>query len=217
MNRKYTEEHIEFIRENIPGCPFKELTDMFNERFGLALTVSAMVSLANRYGLHNGRNTRFDNWLAPAGVEYRFPKGHVPHNKGKKGISYPGTEVTQFKKGNRPHNWVPIGSERITKNGYIQVKIQEGKFQRNWKGKHILIWEEANGPLPEGHVIIFGDGNNRNFNLDNLLLVSRKQLVRMNQKKLIQNDAKLTKTGVIIADIYNKIGERKKRRRSKGI
>lgn len=51
------------------------------------------------------------------------------------------------------------------------------------------------------------------FDPENLLLVSRAQLARMNQKGLIQNDVELTKTGIIIADIYNKIGERKKRTR----
>ena len=51
-----------------------------------------------------------------------------------------------------------------------------------------------------------------NFDPDNLILVSRKQLVRMNQRGLIHDDAELTKTGAIIADIYNKIGERKKKK-----
>jgi len=74
----------------------------------------------------------------------------------------------------------------------------------------VLIWERHNGPVPPGHVVIFGDGNRRNFDPGNLLLVSRKQLVRLNQRGLIQNNAELTKMGIIIADIHNKIGERKR-------
>lgn len=211
MNRKYNEEHIAFIAANITNRSFKELTEMFNERFRMDMTISAMISTADRYGLHNGRNTRFDNWLAPAGVRYRFSKGHVPTNKGKKGISHPGMEATQFKKGQMPHNYKPIGSERINGDGYVDIKIQDGKAQKNWRGKHILIWEKHHGqPVPEGHAVIFGDGNRRNFDPDNLILVSREQLVRMNQKNLIRNDAELTRTGVIIADICNKIGKRKK-------
>lgn len=92
--------------------------------------------------------------------------------------------------------------------GYVDIKIAD---PNKWKGKHILIWEELHGPVPKGHAVIFADGNNRNFDPENLLLVSRKQLVRMNQRGLIQNDAELTKTGVIIADIYNKIGEAKRK------
>lgn len=169
MNRKYTQEHIDFIATNIQGCPFKKLTDMFNKQFGMNLKASAIVSLSDRHGLHN------------------------------------------FKKGSKSWNCVPIGSERVNGDGYIDIKVDDGKLQKNWKGKHILIWEADNGPVPPGHVVIFGDGNNRNFNPDNLILVSRKQLVRLNQMSLIQGDAELTKTGIAIADICNKIGERKRK------
>ncbi|KJS85134.1 MAG: phage protein [Peptococcaceae bacterium BICA1-8] len=204
-NRKYTQEHIEYIAANITGRSFKEFTDMFNNRFGKTLRVSAMVSLADRHGLHNGIDAKFNKGHQPT----QFRKGMTPWNKGKKGTG--GWEPTQFKKGNKPANWVPIGTERVNTDGYVDIKIQDGKFQKNWRPKHLLIWEEHNGPVPKGHVVIFGDGNRRNFEPDNLLLVSRKQLVRLNQYKLIQNDAELTRTGIIMADIYSKIGERKKK------
>lgn len=212
MNRKYTDEHIEFIAKNIPGRPFTELTGIFNNRFGMALKVSAMIALAARHGLHNGRNTRFDNWLAPAGVKYRFPKGHVPANKGKKGISYPGMKATQFKKGHKPWNYKPVGTERINTDGYVDVKIAD---PNKWKAKHVLIWEEANGPVPRGYVLIFADGNKLNVALDNLLLVSRKQLAIINKCGLISGDAELTKAGVVVADVLLKIGERKRKDRGK--
>lgn len=64
--------------------------------------------------------------------------------------------------------------------------------------------------MPKGHAVIFGDGNRRNFELDNLILVSRAQLAILNKHNLIQMDAELTRTGVVIADIYKKIGEWKK-------
>lgn len=250
--RKYTPEHIEYLREITPGRYNNEITELFNKEFNMCVTENAIKTLRQRHrilltvpkvkkqytqeqldylkklseeGLFNSEitkrfNERFgtnktesaiQNIRAIYGIKtsarYYWEKGHIPWNKGKKGISYEGMKATQFKKGHKPHNWVPVGSERITPDGYVQIKVQEGKKQHNWKGKHILIWEAANGPVPKGHVIIFGDGNKRNFDLNNLLLVSRKQLVRLNQKNLIANDAELTKTGIIIADIYNKIGE----------
>lgn len=175
------------------------MTELLNKTFDTNYTHSQMKG----YYSHNKINS---------GTTGRFEPGIIPWNKGMKGVNFGGKE-TWFKKGTRPANWVPIGSERVNTDGYVDVKVADGQNQKNWKGKHILIWEERNGPVPLGHAIIFGDGNNRNFDPENLLLVSRAQLARLNQSGLIQNDTELTKTGIIIADILNKIGERKKKRK----
>ena len=199
VRKQYTEEQLDYLKElSEQGLFNAEITRMFNERFGTTRTENAIQNMRAKYQIKTSARNHWE-------------KGHPPWNKGKKGASYEGMKPTQFKKGNRPFNWVPIGSERITKDGYVQIKIREGMKQKNWRGKHILIWEEHNGPLPPGHAVIFGDGNHRNFDPANLVLVSRAQLVRMNQKGLIQDAAELTRMGVIIADIHNKIGERKKR------
>jgi len=201
MNRKYTQEHIDFLAANIQGCPFKDLTAKFNERFGRALSVTAVVSLTHNHGLHNGRDSRFNE----GNKATQFKKGFVPWNKGMKGVG--GWEPTQFKKGSLPWNYQPVGAERVNTYGYVDIKTAD---PNRWKGKHVLIWEAANGQVPDGHVVIFGDGDKRNFELENLILVSRKQLVRLNQNNLIKNNAELTKAGIIIADIHNRIGDRKR-------
>ena len=46
----------------------------------------------------------------PGMVRYQFQPGFTPWNKGLKGWSAPGVERTQFKRGNRPQTWVPVGS-----------------------------------------------------------------------------------------------------------
>lgn len=91
--------------------------------------------------------------------------------------------------------------------GYVMVKVAQGKNQKNWQYKHILLWEKHNGPVPLGHVLLFADGNKRNVCLENLMLITKKQMVRLNQLGLIKNDAELTRTGIVIADLTNKIGE----------
>ena len=198
----YSAEQINFIANNIKGRTYKELTDMFNERFGTKLRVCSMPSLACRNGLRNERDCRFNTGHEPT----QFKKGHIPFNKGKKGIG--GWEPTQFKKGSKPWNYKPVGTVRTNTDGYVEIKIAD---PNKWKAKHIILWEEANGPVPKGHVVIFADGDKQNVVLDNLILVSRRELVIMNKRGLIANSAELTKTGVVLADIYLKISERKKR------
>lgn len=90
---------------------------------------------------------------------FQFPKGHVPANKGRRGISYPGMEGTQFKKGNRPQTWVPVGSFRICE-GALQKKLNDnpGPNRARWFPVHRLMWEAAHGPVPPGHIVRFKPG-----------------------------------------------------------
>jgi hypothetical protein len=94
------------------------------------------------------------------GVAWRFPKGNVPFNKGRKGVSYPGMQETQFKPGQMPHNTHPIGAYRITKDGTLQRKISndKGSNSKRWRGVHELVWVEANGPIPPKHIVVFKPG-----------------------------------------------------------
>ncbi|MDA1742213.1 HNH endonuclease signature motif containing protein [Bacillus cereus] len=195
MKHFYTEAEKQFIADNIKGRTRKELCEMFNEYFNLNLGLNQITAYIKNNGLSSGINTR-------------FTKGQDSWNKGTKGICAGGIR-TQFKKGQKPHNYKPVGSERVNADGYVDVKIAD---PNKWKAKHRLLWEKENGPIPKGHVIIFGDGNRRNFQQDNLILVSKSQLAILNKNQLIKDNADLTRVGVVIADIYKKIGERKKNR-----
>lgn len=194
--REYTDEQLAYLKElSEQGLFNAEITRRFNEKFGTNKTETAIQQIRGKYGFR----TSARNW---------YREGHVPWNKGMKGWWAPGTERTWFKKGNRPQTWVPVGSETVDRNGYLKVKIAE---PNKWAYKHRLIWEQHHSrPVPPGHVVIFGDGNKRNCDPDNLILVSRQQLAVLNKKGLIQNDADLTRTGIVIADLTMKITERKK-------
>lgn len=101
----------------------------------------------------------------------RLPKGHEPWNKGMKGWKAGGRSAkTRFKKGHKPQTWVPIGSERVTRDGILERKVTEhgGYNNKDWRPVHVLIWEEHHGPVPRGHLVVFTDRNRRNFAIDNL-------------------------------------------------
>lgn len=89
--------------------------------------------------------------------------------------------ATRFKKGQKPHTWLPVGSTRVSADGYLQRKISDtGYPPRDWKGMHILLWEEHFGPIPTGHCVCFKDNNKQNVVIDNLELITRAERMRRN-------------------------------------
>lgn len=115
----------------------------------------------------------------------------------------------QFKKGNEPWNKKKIGSERIDINGYILIKVKEPNA---WRLKHRIMYEKYhNVKLTSDDAVIFADQNKLNLEKDNLILISKSQLLKMNNEKLIFNNKELTKTGANIAELMMKVDERKKK------
>ena len=79
-----------------------------------------------------------------------------------------------------------------------------------WKLKHRVIWEKANRPIPKNYTVIFLDGNKSNTDINNLALISRSELLIVNQRKLLKSNAELSKVGVNIAKVQSKINKRKR-------
>ncbi|WP_080466959.1 HNH endonuclease signature motif containing protein [Burkholderia cenocepacia] len=125
----------------------------------------------------------------------QFKPGHATWNKGVKGVcgTHPNSRRTQFKKGSMSgaaqHNYVPIGSLRLSKDGYLEQKVTDDHPvpARRWVGVHRLVWEAANGPVPDGHVVCFLPGRRsaelEKITLDALELVSRAELARRNHPR----------------------------------
>lgn len=189
---RWTEEEKEYFMKIVPGRHYDEILELMNTKFDHQFRISQISGAAKRFGVKTG----FDG---------RYKKGNIPKNKGTKGLT--GANKTSFKKGMRAYNHKPVGSERISRDGYIEVKVAE---PNTWRSKHRMVWEEVNGPVPKGYALLFGDGNKKNVNIENLLLVSRAQLARLNQNHLIQEDIELTKTAINVVDLIIKMSELKK-------
>lgn len=130
----------------------------------------------------------------------QFVKGIVPWNTGLKGVNGYNANKTSFKSGKEHPKYKPIGSERIDKDGLLVVKVAD----RKWMPKQKYLWEKENGPVPRGHVVIFGNRNKRDFRSVNLILVSRKQLATINKLGFIFDDEELSRTGIILSDLIQK-------------
>lgn len=116
------------------------------------------------------------------GKAFRFQKGLVPWNKGKKlpGWARGRMAETQFKKGQRPYDWKPLGSLRFC-DDYLQIKLTDtGYPPDDWRPFHVEVWKAAHGPVPPKHAVVFRNGDKLDFRLSNLECISRAELMARN-------------------------------------
>lgn len=193
---KWTDEVIQFMIENYQGKDNIQLAELLNKRFNLNTNADRVSNIKA-------------NLLRRKGIDLRtginnggYKKGHIPANKGTKGLTK--ANRTSFKKGNIPPNYREIGSERITQDGYIMIKVRDGYLNKNWELKHRWLYEKEFGKIPEGYNLIFLDGNKQNVVLSNLKLVSKSEDLIMNRNKLFSTDKDITNTGSLIAKVIDK-------------
>ena len=190
---RWTDEEKEYLASIVKGKTYKELLALMNEKFGYEFSSQQIESALRRYNLKTGNTGQ-------------FKKYQEPWNKGLKG--YMGANKTSFKKGTIPPNYKPIGTERFAKDGYIEVKVKNPNV---WELKHRYIYKKHHGEIPNGYNVIFADKNISNFDIDNLILVSKAEMLILNKNKLIFEDKDFTKVGVNIAKILDKTSNLKPR------
>jgi hypothetical protein len=148
----------------------KDAHAMFCAKFR-QIKLGAYAALCKRKGWVTGRDGRIQ-------------KGNVPSNKGKKMPYNPNSARTQFKKGQLPLNTKFLGHERVSKDGYIEISIDQENphtgFERRYVLKHKHLWENENGPVPTGMCLKCLDGNRLNTDPSNWTLIRRALLPFMN-------------------------------------
>ncbi len=163
--KPFTKEQEQQIRNEFLTKPIKRLSD--------------------EMGIHYGRITRFlkrNNLEIPKEIieqrkkDSQKKKGCIPFNKGRKQVEYmtkqgiESSKKTRFKKGHKPKCMLSVGTEKLTKDGYIKVKISN---PNKWELKQRVIYEKHHGiKLKKRDMVIFLDKNNRNFKPENLKKIS---------------------------------------------
>lgn len=119
----------------------------------------------------------------------QFKPGHVTWNKGTRYVAGGRSALTRFKRGEvrgrAAEVLKPVGFERISKDGYLERKVNNDMpFHRRWKGVHRIVWEETYGPIPHGYVVAFKPGrfttDAAGITPDALELVSQVENMRRN-------------------------------------
>ncbi|MFJ1330241.1 HNH endonuclease signature motif containing protein [Capnocytophaga canimorsus] len=170
----WTSEMDTLIKKMYPNTSSAEIAQQLNvttnavykRAFALGLKKSkAFISQTAKRNIQNNENAK----------KTQFKKGCISSNKGKKQSEFLSPEAiekvraTQFKKGHIPHNTKYDGYERISKYGYIEVRVSMGKYVL----KHRKIWQEHYGEIPKGNIIIFKDNNPLNCDIDNLEMITK--------------------------------------------
>ena len=192
---KWTDKEKEYLTQIYKKNDYDTILKMMNDKFECSFNRKQIISFMRR------------NKLKSEAIKNngRFSKGMTPWNKG---LSYmPNNKETRFQKGNIPHGHREVGEERIIRDGYIEIKVAEPNV---WDLKHRVIYREHYGEIPNGHNIIFADGNKMNFDIDNLIAVSKAEMLILNNNNLRFEDKELTKVGVNIAKVIDKAKKRNK-------
>lgn len=192
---KWANEEKEYLTQIYKKNDYDTILKMMNDKFECSFNRNQIISFMRR------------NKLKSEAIKNngRFSKGSIPWNKG---LSYmPNNKETRFQKGNIPHGHREVGEERIIRDGYIEIKVAEPNV---WDLKHRVIYREHYGEIPNGHNIIFADGNKMNFDIDNLIAVSKAEMLILNNNNLRFEDKELTKVGVNIAKVIDKAKKRNK-------
>ena len=169
----------DIIRQRYPFEPTKKIAD------DLGVSESLVYNRAWSMGIKKDpvylRSTQFPPGYL-GGKATQFQKGQVPPNKGQKMSKdvYQKVAHTMFKKGSRPHNTKPFGTinQRKDKSGkiYQYIKIADSK----WQLLNRYTWEQHNGPIAKGLIVVYKDGNYLNNDIDNLMLLTKKENMARN-------------------------------------
>ena len=209
---QYPQGMYEFIRDNSWGVSSKEMAEMVNEKFGTDFSPTQMKSFRQRHGIKSGCT----GW---------YQKGHAPGNKGKKLEEYvmdpervadikKRIAPTQFKKGHKANNELPLGTIVVTSDGYkIRKRSMTGDLWERWEFLHRAVWEEHNGPVPEGMMVSFRDSNRLNCDIDNLMLITRAENVTLTKMGFRFEDPDLTDAGLNLIRLKAAVKNAKKRKK----
>lgn len=198
----YMPEELAWIeaRKEMPRAELYALFCAFWERKDVTFT--AFKGLCKRKGWMTGRTGCFE-------------KGLVPHNKGMP-HDHPASRATRFKKGAVPANITPMWTERMTRDGYVEMKVPERNphtgHKSRYKMKQVWLWEQTHGPIPKDCVLKCLDGDRTNCDPSNWEVLPRSVLPRLSGRHGIAYDqapAEIKPTLLAIAKLEQRARERR--------
>lgn len=179
--RVFTDEMINFMKSN-GEKPRPWITEQLNSMFGCSLKPKQVRSKCNELGLK-------------AKDDGRIKKGVPSWNKGIPNST--GFSSTRFKMGHKLSERVPVGYESIV-DGYVMIKHKANEPMRL---KHHVVWESVHGLIPENHIVAFKDKDKTNCDIDNLIMMTRAESIRLSQSFIKYSTPETHETCILLAKL----------------
>jgi len=123
--RFWSDSEIAQLRERYPTTPTKVLAAVIghsvSSTYGKAFELGLKKSAEYLAGPDACRLRRGD----AVGASTRFRPGQESWNKGKRFVAGGRSGETRFQPGSKPHNWKPVGTYRLSKDGTLQRKVTD--------------------------------------------------------------------------------------------
>ncbi len=171
--REFTQEQIEWVRENIPHMSTRECAQAFSEKFPEGLGQTVLRRLMKKNGISARAK---ENAPTPVGTE-RYS-------------SYYDCIM------------VKVSESRVAgikKDSPEFVRIRNN----SWKMKQNLIWEQMTGEtIPWRHIVVFLDGDRTNYSPDNLFAVPLQIAGTIERMRMHSENPEIYKTALIWGELF---------------
>lgn len=177
--KRFSETEDQFLRDNYQEKSLNELAASLGRH---SSTISGRMKRLNLIVPKEIKQMRWEKSkekIMAGGKKYRFQKGHVPANKGKKMSADVRERIkhTWFEKGHTPKNHMEVGSITKTTDGYLKIKMEEPNI---WELLHRHNWIKYFGPIPDKMIVAFKDGIKTNCEPENLELITMEENMKRN-------------------------------------
>lgn len=184
-----TEAAKQYVRDHYLDYPLKALARQ------AGCGINQMLRFMDREGLTVPDEIKQKNKLSGL-----FKKGQPPPNKGRpmhewaSEASIKAMQAGQFRKGSLPHNTKYDGYVRLSKDGYLEIRVSKRKFEL----LHRKRWREEVGDIPDDHILVCRTNNRLCTCPSNWELITKTENMIRNSRHDYPKELVPTKTAIAL-------------------
>lgn len=171
--REFSNEEVDFVQRYADAMSTRGLAEAFTVRFGCPIGQTMIRRLMARNGIETRKDRR--NVPLPVGAEHWSDY----------------------------YQCVMVKTRSVSVAGVRNKRERDRLRNSQWSLKQNVVWEQANGrPLPSDHVVVFLDGDRRNYRPENLYAERLNVIGTVEKLKMHSENAEIYKTALIWGELY---------------